>query len=167
VQNLTNDNNSRITPLKLRSDIERWLDGLIGVYLLPFNYPPEDVWGLGLEVNGSSTRAVSAIAVLPDNKYGYAYPPKDVQVSGLEVVILRLVVNSKKLLGRDLYKRYPTEIYLKLWDNSGNLIKATDKLIDGLNADGYEFQAPQAIPADEGSIGQVKVLVFDSFVQVN
>lgn len=151
-QSLTNGNDNRITPLRLRRDIERWLNGLVGIYLFPFN--------------GGSTKAVPAIAVLPDNEYGYSYPPEDVQVSGLEVVVVHLVVNPKRLLGQDLYKRCPWEVYLKLWDNNGNLIRATDKLIDGLHVDGYEFQAPQAIPPDEGSIGQVKVLVFDSLVQV-
>ncbi len=142
----------QVTGLRLRRDVESWLSGKCGIYLFPFN--------------GGSTKAVPAIAVLPDNEHGYSYPPEDVQVSGLEVVIVRLVVSPRKLLGKDLHKRYPWEIYLKLWDNNGNLIEATEALINGLHSCGYCFQSPQAISPDEGSIGQIKVLVLDSLVQV-
>lgn len=138
-----------ITARELRSHITTILADYIGKY----------TW------NGGSV--ATAVAILPDNKHGFSYPPPGTTVEGIEVVIIRPVPATKLLLSGYI-GRATWEIYLKQWDRSANLIDATEKLIVGLNRLNYAFESPVRVPPNERMNGleSVRTAVYEySIVQ--
>lgn len=137
-----------ITAKELRSHIETILADYIGDY----------TWN----GNGNS----KAIALLPDNKHGFSYPPPGTTVTGIEAVIVRPVPAVKMLLNKQYFGRATWEIYLKQWDRSSNLIDATEKLIVGLSRLDYAFESPVRVPPNErmNGIESVRTAVYEYII---
>lgn len=134
-----------ITALDLRSHIETILADYIGDYTR--------------NGNGNS----KAIAILPDNKHGFNYPPPGTTVTGIEAVIIRPIPAVKMLLNKQYVGRATWEIYLKQWDRSSNLIDATEELIVGLNKLDYAFESPVRVPPNErlNGLESVRTAVYE------
>lgn len=133
-----------ITALELRSHIATILADYIGTY----------TW------NGGSSAA--ALAILPDNKHGFSYPPPGTTVTGIEVAIVRPVPTTKLLL-TGYIARHTWEIYLKQWDRNSNLIEATSLLVAGLDKFNYAFESPVRVPPNERMNGleSVRTAVYE------
>lgn len=103
-----------------------------------------------------------AIAVLPDNKHGFSYPPPGTTVSGIEAVIIRPVPSTKLLL-TGYMARHTWEIYLKQWDRNSNLIDVTEELIVGLSKLDYAFESPVRVPPNErvNGLESVRLAVYE------
>ena len=138
-----------ITAFELRSHINTILANYIGKY----------TWNNGSQAN--------AIAILPDNKHGFSYPPPGTTVTGIEAVIIRPVPSTKLLL-TGYIERATWEIYLKQWDRSSSLIDATEELIVGLNKLEYAFESPIRVPPNErvNGLESIRTAVYEySIVQ--
>lgn len=133
-----------ITAINLRETISNILKGHIGTYTF------------------SSGATALAIAILPDTKHGYSYPPTGTKVQGIEVVIIRPTpTTSLRLTG--YASRLTWQIYLKQWDKSKNLVQVTEVLVQGLNKLGYAFESPIHVLPNErtGGIESVRVGVYE------
>lgn len=133
-----------ITAINLRSHLTTILSDSIGTYTF------------------KSGSVSPAIAVIPDSKYGYGYPPTNTTVTGIEVVIIRPSPTTVMLLG-GFKSRLSWQIYLKQWDKTKHLEQATNALITGLDKLGYAFESPvRVIPNEKsGGIESVGLVVYE------
>jgi len=78
---------------------------------------------------GRNVNVMSAIADLPDPKYGYNFPPAGTTINGLEVVIETLNTDDLQLyINNDYGTCYGSKITLKQWDVSLTTRDGTEKL---------------------------------------
>ncbi len=103
---------------------------------------------------------VDAIAIIPDPDLGYDYPRAGTHPSGVELIIQIPYPDAKPLLGLGINKPRTWQIYLKQWDNTKNLIDATNTLINGLP---YLLTKIVPVPPNEnlGTIEQVRIELMD------
>lgn len=136
-----------IEPLILRNDIITLLGNLLGTYTFPDN--------------GGTDHA---IAILPDADAGWNYPPSGTKIAGVEVVIVRPYPDASQLLGGDRMKTYTWSLTLKQWDSRGDLLDATESLVNGL-----DYFISKSIPAPSsaglGSLEQVKIDITEYIYQ--
>lgn len=131
--------------IEIRQIIEQALGNLLGTYTLPNGVP------------------VPAIAVLPDPRLGYHYPPTNTQVTGLEVVILLdSGLESRPLTGGHNLTTSVVKIQLKQWDQSSNLVPAIEALIVAFGG-GLQV-GPRLLPLDKlGNIETCDCTLAQSF----
>jgi len=78
---------------------------------------------------GRNVSQMSAIADLPDPKYGYNFPPAGTTINGLEVVIEPLLSDDLQLyISNEYGTAYGSKITLKQWDGSLTTRDAIEKL---------------------------------------
>lgn len=78
---------------------------------------------------GQRVSQMSAIADLPDPKYGYNFPPAGTTINGLEVVIEPLTTDDLQLYISNEYGTcYGSKVTLKQWDVSLTTRDGTEKL---------------------------------------
>lgn len=131
-----------IEVIALRQSIQALLAGLVGTYTHGDGYVED------------------AIAVLADPTYGYDYPNNGCVTKGIECVVLRPFPKLIPLLGGASMKEYRWAIALKQWDARGNLLEATEALVNGLP---YLVGSPVWVPPDanRGIIEQVRLEVIE------
>ena len=143
------------TLLELRQDIETILT-------------TEDYLGQYIWADGETT---NAIAVLPDDNYGLNFPPEEVSVNKIEVVIIKPEIKNKPLLGGDVFRRHRYQLFLKQWekrDENGLLVypprlrKATQDLYEHLSHKLYDLTNPTYVPRNE-KIGIIESSTFDVY----
>lgn len=117
--------------LVLRSLITTTIGGMIGTYTKP---------------NGSTT---PAIGVLPDPKAGYNYPPKEIAVSGTEVLIMKPLNGLTPLIGNQPMISPQWEIRFRQREPNGSAIDAANVLTPVLSKDlDCIVGMPRLIPPD-------------------
>lgn len=116
----------------LRKTIEATLGDRIGRYHFP---------------EGDSDRAVS---VLPDPDLGYNYPPKNTQIEGIEVQIIKPLIGIAPLMGNRSMRPARWEVRLRAIDDSRkDLIELANLLTPKLaSALPCLVASPGHIPAD-------------------
>ncbi len=143
-----------ISPLELKEFIETTIPSYLGTY----NYP------------GGT---IPAIALLPHPQLGYYFPPADWSITGLEVVMIEILVspaNSQQRMGGDLAIWYGWQIFVKQHDLSGHLHEAMDILMTEISQryhilKGFGGYTP---PDKEGLvIATGKIVIVDPVVKAN
>ena len=132
-----------IDPLTLRSRIQQICTPCLGQYTF--------------SVNGV-VDSEPAIAILPDDEYGWHYPPSGTKTSGVEVVITLPYPKLKPMLNNAYLKEFRWGITLKQWNQNGNLLQATNRLVIGLRD--YLVTPPQQLPPDD-SLGILEQVRFE------
>lgn len=122
---------------------------------------------LGYYFFPNSINPVPAIAVIPDKKHGYHYPPEDTTVSGIEAVILRPQPQASPLLGFASKRIAKWEIYLKQWDNNGDLLKCAELLLNSMQDRGLTHtQAVYVHPdLDLGIIPSCRIAIVQRWIR--
>lgn len=102
---------------------------------------------------GYLSNPTDAVAFLPDPTYGYDFPPKEAQVTKIELVIIEPEIKNQVCFGGDnIIQRIPYKICLKQWQNvdtdtgkmsnPDKLHEAMQELFEQLNLLGYEVETP-------------------------
>lgn len=113
----------------------------------------------------------AALTVLPDNVYGFNYPPEEVTVNKIEAVIIKPQIINKQLLGGDLQRKQTFKINLKQWEARDNdnkltyplrLREATQELYEELNHLLYDLTSPTYIPKNE-KLGIIESSSFETY----
>ena len=112
-----------------------------------------------------------AIAVLPDDKYGLDYPPEEVVVNKIELVIIKSQTKNKPLIGGDIHRKQAYQIFLKQWVTRGDdgfliypprLREATQQLYEELAHLKYDLTTPVYIPRNN-KLGTIESSSFDVY----
>lgn len=127
-----------ITPIELRSQFLTLLSQLIGSYKF------------------SDGHCQSAIAILPDEDYGWDFPNNGTVTTGIECVIIRPSPSITELIG-GRQKKYEWAVTLKQWDASNNLLAATEALVKNLD---YLLTTPRTVPPNP-ALGNIETVKFE------
>lgn len=127
-----------ITPIELRTSFLNLLSGIIGTYKF------------------SDGATQSAIAILPDEDYGWDFPNNGTVTTGIECIIIRPSPSIKELIG-GRQKKYEWAVTLKQWDASNNLLAATEMLVNKLD---YLLTTPRTVPPNP-ALGNIETCKFE------
>lgn len=127
-----------ITPIELRSQFLTLLSGFVGSYKF------------------SDGSIQSAIAILPDEDYGWDFPNNGTVTTGIECVIIRPTPSINELIG-GRQKKYEWAVTLKQWNASNNLLAATEVLVNGLD---YLLTTPRTVPPNP-ALGNIETCKFE------
>ena len=141
--------------LELRQDIE--------TILTTEDYLGEYIWSDGEKTN--------AITVLPDDNYGFNFPPEEIAVNKIEAVIIKPEIKNKPLLGGDVFRKHRYQLFLKQWEKRGEngllvfplrLREATQTLYECLSHKLYDLTSPSYTPRNE-KLGIIESSTFDVY----
>ena len=132
----------------LITDIQTILTGKVGNY----NFP-----------DGTITEA---FAFLPDFNFGYNYPPSEVDVDGIECVVLSPNLLAEERQHKSSWISARWQVFLKQWDLTKDITDATETLILGLNTRNYRYDNWVNIPASEslGIIRSISLEILDNYI---
>ncbi len=101
-----------------------------------------------------------AIALLPVAQYGFNYPPENVTITGIEVVINDATVEYNTRFNKHTSAFGTWKIYIKQWDTEQELNDVVDELTFELGQRGYRLTNFIEQEAEEG-LGLIRTIRFD------